>query len=124
MMILVCFSRSGIGSIIALPEKETFTHRLFVEKMADDFDKERAERRPKKRARGRFLHLDNVPTHWAEDDFNHLRITRLFHPPDSPDLSQCDFWLSRNLKTKLEGNILTSIMELMAKVNEIFIYIP
>jgi hypothetical protein len=43
MMISIYISRSGIASIIALPRKESFTRRFFVEKVLDDFDKERAE---------------------------------------------------------------------------------
>jgi hypothetical protein len=85
-----------------------------------DFDKERAETRPKKRAPGTLLHLDNAPTHRPDDDFDRLGITRLSHPSSRPDLAQCDFLLFGNLKTKFEGNTVTSAMELMAKANEIF----
>jgi hypothetical protein len=60
-MIWVYFSRSGIGSITPLAEKEIFTRRSFIEKVLDDFDKERVETRPTKRARGTFLHLGNAP---------------------------------------------------------------
>jgi hypothetical protein len=73
---------------------------------------------------GTFLHLGNTPIPRANDDFDHFAITRFSHPPDSPDLAQCDFWLFDNLKTKLEGNICTSAMELMAKANEILMVIP
>jgi hypothetical protein len=91
LMIWICFSRSGIGSITALPETEIFTRRLFIEKVWDDFDNERAETRPKKRARSTFLHLDNASAHQADDDFDRLAIIRLFHPPYRLDLAQCDF---------------------------------
>jgi hypothetical protein len=57
-MIWICFLRLGIGSITALSEKETYKHRSFVEKVLDNFDKERAETLPKKRACGAFPHLD------------------------------------------------------------------
>jgi hypothetical protein len=79
LMIWVCFSRSGIESIIALPEKETFTCTSFVKKLLDDFDKDRAETRPKKCACSTFLHLDNALTDRADDDFDRFEITRLSH---------------------------------------------
>jgi hypothetical protein len=85
----------------------------------DDFDKERAQTRPKERARGTFLHFDNAPTHRADDDFDHVGITRSSHPPYGPDLAPCDFCLFGNLKIKLERNTSTNAMELMAKVDEI-----
>jgi hypothetical protein len=118
-MIWVCFSRPGIETITAFPEKETFTRRFFVEKVLDDFDKERAEARPKRRPPGTFLHLDNAPTYRPDDDFDRLGATRLSHPRDSPEVTQCDFWLFGHLKTKLEGKIFINTMVLMAKVNQI-----
>jgi hypothetical protein len=41
-------------NVTALPEKETFTCQFFIDKVLDDFDKELAEKRPKKRARDIF----------------------------------------------------------------------
>jgi hypothetical protein len=105
-------------------QKKSFTRQFFVDKVLTDFDKELAETRPKKRARGIFLHLDNAPTHRADDDFNRLGIRRLPHPPYSQDLAPCDFWLFANLKTKLEGSTFTSAGQLMVKVNEILMDIP
>jgi hypothetical protein len=70
------------------------------------------------------LHLDNAPTHRADDDFNRLGIRRLPHPHYSTDLAPCDFWLFGNLKTKLEGSTFTSAGQLMVEVNEIFMDIP
>jgi hypothetical protein len=93
---------------MSLPDqKKTFTCQFFVDKVLHDFDKELAETRPKKRARGIFWHLDNALTHRADDDFDRLGITRLPHPPYSQDLAPYDFWLFGNLKTKLEGNTFT-----------------
>jgi histone-lysine N-methyltransferase SETMAR len=78
LMIWVCFSRCGIGSVTALTEK-TLTCQFFVYTFLYDFDKALAETRPKKRARGTFLHLDNALRHRADDDFDRLGITKL--PP-------------------------------------------
>jgi hypothetical protein len=111
---------------VSLPsqKKETITCQFFVDKVLDDFDKELAETRPKKHARGTSLHLDNAPTYRADDHFDRLGITRLPHPTDGPDLAPCDFWLFGNLKTKLEGNTFTVAGQIMAKVNEILMGIP
>jgi hypothetical protein len=76
--------------------------------VVDDFGKELAQRRPKKGARGTFLHPANASTYRADDDFDPLGIIRLSHPPYGPDLAPCDFWLFGNLKIKLERNTFTS----------------
>jgi hypothetical protein len=108
-----------LGASLPYQKKETFTPRFFVKKVLDDFDKERAETRPKKHACDTFLYLDNASTHRADDDFDRLGIKRLSYPPSRQDLAQCEFWPFGNLKTKLKENSFTSVMELMAKVNEI-----
>jgi hypothetical protein len=92
--------------------------------MLYDFDRELAETRQKKRALGTFLHLHNAPTDRADDDFDRLGIARLSHPSYRPDITQCDFWLFGNMKTKLEGNTVPRAMERMAQVNEILLDIP
>jgi hypothetical protein len=66
-----------------------------------DFDKELTERRPKKRVHDSFLHLNKVPTHLPDNDFNRLGIRRLSYLPYNPDLALCDFWLFGTLENKL-----------------------
>jgi hypothetical protein len=113
-----------MGSVIALPEKDNFTREFCAKKVLDDFDKERAEKRPKKRARGTFLHLDNAPAHRAGDDFDRLGITRLPHPCYSPDLAPCGFEPFGKLKRKLEEKAFTKAIQLLAKANAIFMDSP
>ncbi len=52
------------------------------------------------------LHMDNAPAHRATPVQNWLQATewrQLPHPPYSPDLSPCDFFLFPLLKKKLHG---------------------
>jgi hypothetical protein len=124
LMIWICFSRSGIDSMIALEAKETFTCLFFVDKVLGGFNEELAERCPKKRARGTFLHFDNGPTHRADDDFNHFGIRRILHQPYSPDLAPRDFWLFGILKNELEGNTFANEIEAKSKIYKILMDIP
>jgi hypothetical protein len=78
---------SPIGSITAVPEKETFTCKLFVEKVLSDFRKEWVETRPKKRTCHIFLYLDNAPTDRGDGDFDLLETIKLFHLPYSQDIA-------------------------------------
>jgi hypothetical protein len=110
--------------MINLRAKEMFTRPFFVGKVMGDFDTELAETWSKKRARGTFLHLDNVPMHRADDDFNRLGIKRLIHPSYSQSLISCDFSLFETLKNKFEGNTFANEIEVKSKVYEILINIP
>jgi len=62
-----------------------------------------------------FLHMDNAPPHRAKLSQNALErnnITKLPHPPYSPDLAPCDFWLFGFLKGKLVGGSFNTEAEL------------
>ena len=51
------------------------------------------------------LHSDNAPSHRAmhtQDILKQLGIRTVEHPPYSPDLAMCDFWLTC-LKDRLRG---------------------
>jgi len=53
------------------------------------------------------LHHDNVPAHTAlsvQEFLVKKNIPVLPHPPNSPDLALCDFYLFSKLKLKLKGN--------------------
>jgi hypothetical protein len=89
-----------------------------------DFDEERAQNWPMNRSRGTFLHLDKSMPHRAPRDFNRLGITRLLHPPYSPDLVLCDFWLFGTLKRRLEGYTFGDPVEVMMAVSTILSKIP
>ena len=56
--------------------------------------------------RGVILHQVNTPAHKAElvkEILQKLNIETLAHPPYSPDLTPCDFWLFPVLKDSLGG---------------------
>ena len=62
-------------------------------------------KRPHIERSGILLHHDNAPSHSSRivmDTVNKLEL--LPHPPYSPDLAICDFWLFPNLKNRLRGN--------------------
>jgi hypothetical protein len=57
------------------------------------------------------------------EKFAELGIRRLPHPPYSPDLAPCDFWLFGYLKNSLEGRFFDDDMALRAAVTEILVSI-
>jgi histone-lysine N-methyltransferase SETMAR len=52
------------------------------------------------------LHHDNTTAHdaLAVWEFLAKKSMKLDHPPYSPDLASCDFWLFPKLKTALKGH--------------------
>ena len=52
------------------------------------------------------------------------RISLLNHPPRSPDLSRCDYFLFPKLKTKMKGAFYDDIPAIQAAVTEVLKNIP
>lgn len=61
------------------------------------------------------LHFDNAKVHKSStvDTFlNEHKVTLIPHPPYSPDISPCDFFLFGTMKKKLEGFSTSNFEEL------------
>ena len=52
------------------------------------------------------------------------RISLINHPPYSPDLSPCDYFLFPKLKTKMKGAFYDDIPAIQAAVTEVLKNIP
>jgi len=64
------------------------------------------------------LHYDNAPSHISVLTNHFLaknKISLIPHPPHSPDLAPCDFFLSPKLKLKLKGRRFNTIEEIQAE---------
>ncbi|KAL4154057.1 hypothetical protein QTP88_001890 [Uroleucon formosanum] len=68
------------------------------------------------------LHQDNAPAHSALSVKRFLAKNRtpvLQHPPYSPDLAPCDFWLFPKLKSALKGTHFESVEAVKTKATEV-----
>jgi hypothetical protein len=54
------------------------------------------------------------------DEFDNRKLQRVAHPPYSPDLSPCDFWLFGMLKQKMKDREFSGVEEIMNAVQEIW----
>jgi histone-lysine N-methyltransferase SETMAR len=83
--------------------------------------------RPKLGTRGTLLHIDNATPQTARksrEAIEALRLRQVPHPPYSPDISPCDFWLFGYLKGKLAGKTLHSEDDVIRVVSCILGQIP
>ena len=70
---------------------------------------------------------DNAPVH----DVLRVReflvknsITKMDHPPYSPDLAPCDFWLFPKFKNALKGQIFADLSDIQRNVKKLLRGIP
>ena len=124
VMISVIFNANGIASITMLPCGEKFTKVFYYNNVIADFAMNVWIPKTKDWKRKVKLHCDNAPSHRIDGELCALNIPRVPHPPYSPDLAPCDFYLFGFLKTMLEGRNFESDEDLLAQVRAILKSIP
>ena len=68
------------------------------------------------------FHHDNTPRHWAsttQETIDRRSIEVLRHPPYSPDLAHCDFFLFPKLKNILRGQQFDDVADLQRVVQSV-----
>ena len=96
VMYAVFFRSTGLVKAIKLEGQKTVTATWYTNVCLPEI----VELVPN---RGLMLHHDNASSHTATQtvQFLHQRgVKTIEHPPYSPDLAMCDFWLFFNLKKK------------------------
>lgn len=120
VMYAVFFRSTGLVKAIKLEEQRTVTANWYINKCLPEvlgsLD-----------IRGLLLHHDNASSHTARATVDYLRennVRVIEHPPYSPDLAMCDFWLFFNLKKHLRGRKFSSENEIDQAINLYFDSVP
>ena len=102
----IFFDAHGSVAQICVPKGQRVTGEFYAYSCIAAVKQHYKERRPRTICKGlRILHDNARPhkTRLVKDTLESLGIVELQHPPHSPDLSPCDFWLFNNLKSHLSG---------------------
>lgn len=105
VMVITFFDCNGMIYQHAVPPHTTVTAAYYTSVLAT-LRKHIAKKRPELSRTGWRLHHDNARPHVANQVMQFLarfNITCVPHPPYSPDLAPCDFFLFPSLKAKLRG---------------------
>ena len=100
-MIAVFFSKSGHVASIPLLERKTVTSEWYTNTCLPQVFESWSKRRPRTGTRGLLLHHDNASAHTAAATLDYLQennVQLVTHPPYSPDLAPCDFFLFPQIK--------------------------
>lgn len=120
-MVAAFFSRSGHLVTVPLQQHHTVTAQWYVNECVPQVLEAWCSRRPKTGVRGLLWHHDNAPAHTAAMTTNFLErsgVQLLPHPPYSPDLAPCDFFLFPKVKSQLKGRRFSSCQEAIAAYEE------
>jgi hypothetical protein len=105
-MITVFFTARMLSVLEPLPKGVKFNQDFFIDPVLPGLVREK-RRFARRSPRTEFMvYMDNSACHNGQkirNEFNRLHIIRAPHPPYSPDLSPCDFWLFGFLKESMKG---------------------
>ena len=114
MMMIVFYGLGGIVRAEFVPRNTTVNSEYYkglLERLKNDVHR----KRPEKWANSFVLHHDNALCHTSllvRQFLSNKNITVCPHPPYSPDLAPCDFWLFPKVKMTMKGKRFESIQDI------------
>lgn len=112
IMVSVFFSRKGVEGITVLKSGEKATAKWYRDFCLDPLIQNWNNTHSTPTSSKLKIHHDNARPHTSNIINEYIKdqenVDILKHPPYSPDLSPCDFWLFPNIKNKLKGTKFTS----------------
>jgi histone-lysine N-methyltransferase SETMAR len=120
-MVAVFFRRKGPVAAIPLKERRTVNAEWYTTVCLPAVFERLKKERPKAGLRRILLHHDNAPAHTASRTITFLDATEvelIGHPPYSPDLAPCDFFLFPELKKRLRGKRFDDPEDAVAEMND------
>ena len=127
MLYAIFFDSKGPVLQIPVPKGSSVTGKFYRESVLTQLVDFYQKRRPRTGARGIKLLHDNAPAHKSATVQEYLKesgLDVLDHPPYSPDLSPCDFWLFPRLKEILAGHRFESRCGIGSAVYQCLQHIP
>ena len=121
-MFCVFFSVDGVVASKVVPKGATVNGSFYVGEVLPKVFENFTKKRERRTMRNVMLHHDNATSHKTKAVTNYLeekRIVLLPHPPYSPDLAPCDFFLFPEIKKKLAGRHFDRIENLARAVKAI-----
>lgn len=122
VMATVFWDARGVIHVDYLEKGKTITGAYYVD-LLGRFNADLKKKRPHLAKKKVLFHHDNAPAHTsavATAKLVELHYELLPHPPYSPDLAPCDFFLFPNLKRSLAGKKYGSNEEVIAAAEEYF----
>ena len=115
VMCAIAFDGYGQVAQVCVPKGERVTGEFYSSQVISAIEKYYLERRPRSGGKGIKLLQDNASSHKVKGVIEYVErigMKILEHPPYSPDLSPCDFWLFAKLKNHLSGKDFESRIEI------------
>ncbi|XP_060603854.1 histone-lysine N-methyltransferase SETMAR-like [Ruditapes philippinarum] len=127
VMYAVFFNSQGPVVQVAVAGGKTVTGKFYRDKILKRVNAFYENRRPRTGLRGLYLIHDNASSHKCDIVQRFIeeeKIVQVKHPPYSPDLSPCDFFLFPEVKKRLSGRRYASHSALESALYQCLLGIP
>ena len=126
-MSIIFFNFQEPVAVDIMPDKATITATYYTTSVLPKVLEHIQSTAPTRRRSRIMLHHDNASPHKARLTQTYLDengIHLMEHPPYSPDLAPCDFWLFPKIKSKIAGRPFSRIQDLAKAVHSEMRTIP
>ena len=113
------FNGNSLLCIDFLPKGKKYNQRYFIDNIIEEIIKNTNEDEDQLDLDQMMIHMDNCKVHkgnLVQQKLNNLKLKSIPHPPYSPDISPCDFWLFGYLKKYLEDKEIKSEHQLKTQI--------
>lgn len=122
VMVTIIWGVNGFHIIDMMPKGQKYNSEYFIANILTPLFNKKNKIWSQATKRKLWLHLDNCRVHNSSacnEKYDQFGFKRAPHPPYSPDIAPCDFFLFGFIKDKLRGRQFTSQDELFEGITEI-----
>jgi len=126
-MFCIFYTVDGVIARIVVKKGHRVTGKLYADSILPEVFSNFIEKRGRTTVRDVMLHHDNAAPHKSAVVTEYLRKERiklLPHPPYSPDLAPCDFFLFPRIKKEMKGKSFNNVENLARAVQAVAEAIP
>jgi len=123
IMVTIFFTSERLLVNQVLPSGRKFNQDYFIEAILPSLYREKTNYERRKDLQTFCVHMDNSMCHNGQKVKHEMAKKHIFradHPPYSPDLSPCDFWLFGMLKTRMQDREFTSPQSILSEITSIW----
>ena len=126
-MFCIFYTIDGVIARIVVKKGHTVTGKLYANSILPEVFSNFMKKRGRTSVRDVMLHHDNAAPHKSAVVMEYLRkewIKLLPHPPYSPDIAPCDFFLFPQIKKELKGKSFNNVKNLARAIQAVVESIP
>lgn len=126
-MVCIFFTMEGVIARIVVPKGQSVNASFYKNKVLSVVFSNYKELKNRRTMKNMMLHHDNAASHKAQIITEYLQEEKIFllpHPPYSPDLAPCDFFLFPRIKKELKNRHFDNVENLARAIQAITDSIP